>query len=75
MTPLVSNIAKRRDILDKPGLHKTHLTAKSLFGGLAILFVFTATLLIFLDVDDKLISMVIGAIILVLTGLLDDIYN
>jgi len=75
MTPLVSNIAKRRNILDKPGLHKTHLKAKPLLGGLAIFIGFAATLIIFLDVDDKLISLVAGTIILVLTGLLDDIYN
>lgn len=72
---MASKNAKRRDISDKPELHKTHFIAKPLLGGLAIFIGFAATLLIFLDVDDKFISLVIGTIILVLTGLLDDVYN
>ncbi len=74
-TPLLSKFAKHQNIVDKPGLHKTHSDAKPLLGGLAIFAGFAATLFVFLPVDDKLMSLAVSAIVLVITGLLDDIYN
>lgn len=74
-TPLISKVAIKKKILDIPGLHKTHSKPKPLLGGLAIFAGFAITVLIFLDVDEKLLSLVIGTAVLVITGLLDDIYN
>jgi len=74
-TPLISRFALSRDIVDRPGLHKTHLKAKPLLGGVAIFGGFAATLLIFLPVDEKLFSLVMATLVLVATGLFDDIYD
>jgi len=74
-TPLLSRFAHSKNIVDKPGLHKTHSEAKPLLGGLAIFISFAATLFIFLPMDEKLWSLSISTIVLVITGLLDDIYN
>lgn len=74
-TPVISKFAVIKDIVDKPGLHKTHKKVKPLLGGLGIFVCFAATLLIFLPIDDKLYSLVVSTIILVLVGLLDDIYD
>ena len=74
-TPLASKVAVRNDIIDRPGFHKTHSKPKPLLGGLAIFIGFAATLLLFLDVDEKLISLVTATVVLLATGLLDDIYD
>jgi UDP-GlcNAc:undecaprenyl-phosphate/decaprenyl-phosphate GlcNAc-1-phosphate transferase len=75
LTPLISKFATINNIVDQPGSHKIHLKPKPLLGGLAIFAGFAATLLLFLDLDDKLISMVIGTLVLVITGLLDDLFD
>lgn len=74
-TPLISKFALSRNIVDRPGLHKTHLKAQPLLGGVAIFIGFAATLLIFLPVDEKLLSLVLATLVLVATGLFDDIYD
>lgn len=74
-TPLISRFAYKKNIVDQPGLHKIHKKAKPLLGGVAIFFSFAVVLFIFLPLDEKIISLGISTVILVLTGLLDDIYN
>ena len=74
-TPILTKLAYHQNIVDKPGLHKTHSESKPLLGGLAIFAAFAVTLYVFLPVDDKLLSLTLSTLILVITGLLDDIYN
>lgn len=74
-TPLASKLALKGAVIDHPGKHKTHGKAKPLLGGLAIFCGFAATIFIFLDVDDKLLSLVTATLILLITGILDDVYN
>lgn len=74
-TPLMSKFALKKSIVDLPGVHKTHTNPKPLLGGLALFMGFAATVFLFLDVDDKLISFVASTLVLVITGLLDDMYN
>ena len=74
-TPLIARFALSKNIVDQPGLHKTHIQGKPLLGGVAIFISFAAVLFIFLPLDDKLLSLVLSTVILVITGLLDDIYN
>lgn len=74
-TPVASGIALKNKIIDLPGLHKTHTKAKPLLGGLALFAGFAVTVFLFLDLDDKLLSLVVATLLLVITGLLDDIYN
>jgi len=75
ITPLLIRFAYRQDIVDRPGRHKTHHHSKPLLGGLAIFAAFSATLYVFIPVDDRFLSLSLSTIILVITGLLDDIYN
>lgn len=74
-TPLISRFALNYDIVDKPGLHKTHLKAKPLLGGLSIFIGFAAILFFFLPLDEKLVSLIIATVILLGTGILDDLYD
>jgi len=74
-TPMVSRVAVINKIIDHPGLHKTHLDPKPLLGGLALFFGFALTILLFLDLDEKIITLGTATVILLVTGLLDDIYD
>jgi len=74
-TPLISKFALEKNIIDRPGLHKTHKESRPLLGGVAIFFSFSLILFIFLPVDEKLLSLGITTVILVCIGILDDIYN
>jgi UDP-GlcNAc:undecaprenyl-phosphate GlcNAc-1-phosphate transferase len=75
MTPPISRLARNRKIVDRPGLHKTHHESKPLLGGLAIFLGITVTMLFFTTMSTKLLSLFAGALVLVITGLFDDIYN
>ncbi len=75
VTPLISKLAIFLRIVDKPGFHKIHTRDKPLLGGFVIFLCFSLTLFIFLPVDDKLLSLVLATVVLVVTGLFDDIYN
>jgi len=74
-TPLIIKFAYQQRITDQPGHHKIHSEVKPLLGGLAIFSVFAATIFFFLPVDDKLTSLVLSTVVLVVTGIVDDIYN
>lgn len=80
LTPYISRLAHRQNIVDRPGLHKTHHEAKPLLGGLAIFIALVVTMAVFfvlsnLTVSTKILSLLVGAIVLVITGLYDDIYH
>jgi len=75
LTPLISRFAISRDIVDRPGLHKTHYLDKPLLGGMGIFIIFALTMLFLLPITTKLISLVLATVVLVATGLFDDIYN
>jgi len=75
LTPLLSKYAIKKDIMDKPGAHKNHSKAKPLLGGVAIFVAFAFMLLIFFPTDDKLIALILATLVLVITGLIDDIYD
>jgi len=74
-TPIISKFAVSKNIVDQPGNHKIHKKPKPLLGGVAIFVGFATALFLFLDLDEKLISMVIGTLVLVVTGLLDDLFD
>jgi len=75
VTPLISKFALNFGIVDKPGLHKTHSKAKPLLGGLSIFMSFAVIIYFFLPLDDKLLSLAGATVILVVTGLFDDLYD
>jgi len=75
LTPPILRLARRQEIVDHPGLHKTHLESKPLLGGLAIFLGLLLTVFIFIDFSPKLTSIISGAMVLVFFGLCDDIFN
>ncbi len=75
VTPLVTKFAYEKKLFDKPGLHKIHSEAKPLLGGVAIFLSFAVVLFALLPIDGKMISLSIATVILVITGILDDIIN
>ena len=74
-TPLLSKFAINFNLLDKPGLHKTHNKPKPILGGIAIFVCFALTILYFIPVDNRLFSMALATGLLVIIGLIDDVYS
>jgi UDP-GlcNAc:undecaprenyl-phosphate/decaprenyl-phosphate GlcNAc-1-phosphate transferase len=75
ITPLITKLALHYGVLDRPTFHKTHTEAKPLLGGVSIFISFALVVLIFLPMDKKLISIVVSTLIMVVTGLYDDLYD
>ena len=75
LTLPVSKLAYKLDIVDQPGLHKTHNGIKPLLGGLAIFLGISFAMLIYSTSSTLLITLFISMLILLITGLIDDIYN
>lgn len=79
VTPLVIKYAKKLKIVDDP--RKTnhpkviHTIPTPRGGGIPIFISFLLSSLIFLPIDKHLISILIGALIIVVMGYLDDRYN
>ncbi len=71
----ISRLAHFLGIVDKPGLHKTHGKIVPLLGGLAIFFGIAMAMLFFSVASPRVLTILLGMIILVITGLLDDIYD
>jgi UDP-GlcNAc:undecaprenyl-phosphate/decaprenyl-phosphate GlcNAc-1-phosphate transferase len=75
LTPGFSRLALQKNIIDRPGSHKTHQFAKPLLGGLAIFFGVLFPMVSALSLSDKMVSILLAAFILVITGFLDDLHN
>lgn len=75
LTPLISKFAVNQNITDKPGFHKIHHRAKPLLGGLSIFICFAAVVFIFLPMEKKIVSLVLSTVVLVFTGIIDDVFN
>lgn len=71
----VSKLAFKLGIVDHPGLHKTHNEIKPLLGGLAIFLGISLAMLIYSTASTEIITILIAMLIILITGLLDDIYN
>ncbi|MCM8761447.1 MAG: undecaprenyl/decaprenyl-phosphate alpha-N-acetylglucosaminyl 1-phosphate transferase [Candidatus Omnitrophica bacterium] len=74
ITPLVRMIAFRTGYLDHPKSNKVHAHPTPLLGGVGIYIAFTAGLFttVNLGQDPRLLSIIIGASILLVVGLVDD---
>jgi UDP-GlcNAc:undecaprenyl-phosphate/decaprenyl-phosphate GlcNAc-1-phosphate transferase len=72
-TPFVSYLAKKMGAVDKPNKRKVHIEAKPRLGGIAIYIAFLTGML-FLPFEKEASSYIfLSTIIIVLTGILDDI--
>jgi UDP-GlcNAc:undecaprenyl-phosphate GlcNAc-1-phosphate transferase len=90
LTPLVRHIAIKNNIVDQPGGRRINKQPIPRMGGAAIVIAFWLTILVtailspdalnftgekLLGIDRNLFGVLLGAIILVTTGVVDDIYN
>lgn len=79
VTPLVIRFAGRLGIIDDPQKNNhpkvIHTIPTPRGGGIPIFLALLITTLIFLPIDKHIIGILIGALILVIMGILDDKYN
>src|SRR5690625_3585245 len=74
-TPFVKKIAFKYGMTDLPSARKVHVRPIPTIGGIAIFFSFIIGLLILQPVSAYHFSILIGALIIVLLGFFDDLYN
>ncbi|HPF21367.1 MAG TPA: MraY family glycosyltransferase [Syntrophomonas sp.] len=74
-TPLVIRLAHRLGAIDQPDKRKVHQTAMPRMGGLAIFFAFMICVLLGVKVSGPYVGIVIGAVIIFIIGILDDVYQ
>jgi UDP-GlcNAc:undecaprenyl-phosphate/decaprenyl-phosphate GlcNAc-1-phosphate transferase len=70
-----SKVALYLGIVDEPGGHKNHKEITPLLGGLAIFLTIFLVMVYFTTQSDRLLSILIGSLVLVIVGLLDDAYS
>ena len=74
LTPFVKKLAFRIGAVDRPNARKVHHRIMPRMGGLAIFLGFTLAVLVFADLTRQLQGMLLGAVIIVVLGIFDDIY-
>ncbi|PKR86299.1 glycosyltransferase family 4 protein [Heyndrickxia camelliae] len=77
ITPFVKRLALKYGITDLPNKRKVHQKAMPLMGGLAIFISFIIGFLILWPTDNKVsvLSILLGGLIIIITGILDDKYE
>lgn len=75
LTPLVKRLAFRIGAVDKPNQRKVHAKVMPRLGGLAIFLAFMIGFLIMRPDDPAAWAIIVGAVIIVITGILDDMYE
>lgn len=73
MVPSVSKLAIRIGGIDKPDERKVHCTETPRLGGIAIFCAFLFSVLFFIDIDRQIKAFLAGAVVIFLTGLVDDL--
>lgn len=71
--PLVRSLARWRGILDQPAARKVHPRPTPLLGGAAVYFAFAVTVLTNFHFSRELKGVALGATLVVIVGILDDI--
>ncbi|MCD7776849.1 MAG: undecaprenyl/decaprenyl-phosphate alpha-N-acetylglucosaminyl 1-phosphate transferase [Firmicutes bacterium] len=75
-TPPVRRLAIKIGAMDIPkDNRRMHKTPMPLIGGLAIFISFAVSSLVFMGLDEMKLSIYIGAVIIILLGVFDDIYD
>jgi len=80
LTPVVRSLAVKMGAVDDPKLDKNperrmHTRPIPRMGGLAIVFGFLLSTLVFLPMNPQLQGMLLGAVVIVVLGIFDDIYD
>ncbi len=75
-TPVVRSAAFKLKITDVPrDNRRMHTKEMPLMGGFAIYFAFLVGVLVFCEIDAKIIGMLLGSTLIVITGIIDDKYD
>lgn len=76
MTPVIRTLAIKLKVTDIPkDSRRMHKTEMPLMGGLAIFIAFVCGILVFCEINTKVLGMLVGCLIIVITGIIDDKYN
>ncbi len=75
LTPLVKRLAYRLGAVDKPNYRKVHDHVMPRLGGLAIFVAFLIGVVILRPMDESMIAILIGSFVIIVTGVLDDMYE
>ena len=75
LTPIVKRLAYRIGAVDKPNYRKVHNHVMPRLGGLAIFIAFLMGIVIAQPMDDSMIAILIGSFVIVVTGILDDMFE
>src|SRR5690625_4407219 len=75
VTPIIIKLAVRFDAVDRPNQLKIHQGIKPSMGGLAIFIGAAVGFLYLMPYHEHMTAIVIGAFIMLLTGILDDLYE
>lgn len=75
LTPLVIQFAYKIKAVDQPNYRKVHQKAMPRIGGLAIFGAFLIGYFVLMPEDEHAVYILLGAILIILTGFLDDILN
>lgn len=75
LTPLVIKMAIRIGAVDRPNYRKVHASIMPRMGGLAIFGAFMVGYFILRPEDEHAIGMLVGALIIIITGVLDDLFE
>ncbi|MCK8827680.1 undecaprenyl/decaprenyl-phosphate alpha-N-acetylglucosaminyl 1-phosphate transferase [Natroniella acetigena] len=73
LTPVAKKVAYQVGAVDHPNQRKVHNGAMARFGGLAIILSFLITSLLFLELSRQYQIVLLGAVIIVAIGIIDDI--
>jgi UDP-GlcNAc:undecaprenyl-phosphate GlcNAc-1-phosphate transferase len=73
LIPPVSKLAVRIGGMDRPDERKVHTSETPRLGGIAIFCAFILAIILFCDVDRHIRGLLAGAIVIFLTGLIDDL--
>jgi len=73
LTPLIKKLAIRIGAVDKPNQRKVHMKVMPRLGGLAIYISFIAGVLLFQPDSSHSLPILLGSLIIVITGMVDDV--
>ncbi|WP_041275026.1 MraY family glycosyltransferase [Desulforamulus reducens] len=72
ITPGVRRFAFKIGAIDKPDHRKVHAKIMPRLGGLAVFLAFAVTVLLTQQLDNRIIGLLVGGLLIVLLGILDD---
>jgi len=75
LIPYMARVGKKQNMVDMPGHRKIHEEAIPNLGGIVIFFGFLLSLLFVIQIEGQVKALLIGGVIILLLGVVDDIAN